>query len=32
MDNKSAPDGKYKLEWLFYIKVKDGRIIKTTAF
>ncbi len=27
-----APDGKYKLGFLWYIFVKDGKIIKTSSF
>ncbi|MBJ6119637.1 hypothetical protein JAO76_15610 [Pontibacter sp. BT310] len=32
LNGHTAPDGKYKLEFMFYIYVKDGVLVKSTIF
>lgn len=32
LNGKAAPDGKYKLEFMWYIHIKNGHVFKTTFF
>lgn len=32
INGKKAPDGKYKLEFMWYVHIKDGRVFKITLF
>ena len=32
MSGKPAPDGKYKLDFMWYAHIKDGQVLKLTIF
>lgn len=32
VDNKPAPNGKYKVDFMYYVHVQNGRILKKTMF
>lgn len=32
MNGRTAPDGKYKLDFMWYVHIKDGQVLKTTLF